>query len=241
MYRVVLSPRISWGIFYLEVLFIMKKTSIKKDSQSTVAAAKPKNKFFTTRNLVSCAMLSACSALLMLAEFPLPFIAPSFYTLDFSEIPALIGAFSMGPVAGVIIEAIKILLKLIIKGTTTAYVGDLSNFVLGSIFVAVASLIYRVRKKKSFAVLGLAGGGFTMSLLAVFINAFIMIPFFSSMFNLPMDVIIGMGTEIFPVIDNIWSLCLLCVLPFNLIKVLLVSVVTILIYKPLSRLIKGKT
>lgn len=239
MCRIKLSPRISWGIFYFGGI-IMKKIETKKDSQNTAVAVKSRNKFFTTRNLVSCAMLSACAALLMLVEFPLPFIAPSFYKLDLSEIPALIGAFSMGPVAGVIIEALKILLKLIIKGTTTAYVGDLSNFVLGSIFVVSASLIYRIKKKKSFAVLGLAGGGLTMSLIAIFVNALIMIPFFSSMFKLPIEAIIEMGAKIFPVIDNIWSLCLLCVLPFNLIKVILVSVVTILIYKPLSKLIKGK-
>lgn len=88
-------------------------------------------KVFTTKNLVLMAMFSALAAVLMLWEFPIPFIAPNFYEIDLSEIPILVGSFIMGPVSGVIMEAIKIILKLLIKGTSTAYVGDFANFCIG--------------------------------------------------------------------------------------------------------------
>ncbi|MGN0452887.1 MAG: ECF transporter S component [Ruminococcus sp.] len=201
---------------------------------------KNKKSIFTTRNLVTCAMLSACSAILMLIEFPLPFIAPSFYKLDLSEIPALIGAFSMGPLAGIIIELVKILINFVINGTDTAGVGELSNLILGCIFVVTASLVYRKKKTKAMALLSLTIGGVTMSVMATFINAFFIIPFYSTMLSLPIDTIVAMGGEIFPVVDSLFDFCLICVLPFNLIKSTIVILVTMLIYKPLSRLIKGK-
>lgn len=200
-----------------------------------------KQGFFNTRNLVACAMLGACSTILMLVEFPLPFIAPPFYELDFSEVPALIGGFAMGPLAGVIIELIKILLNLVINGTDTAGVGETANFVLGAIFVTVASLIYKHKKTKKIAFLALSAGGLTMSLMATVVNAFVMIPFYSKFLSIPMDVIIGMGQKIFPFVDNLFMFCLMCVLPFNLIKSILVVGVTMLIYKPMSKFIKGNS
>ncbi len=199
-----------------------------------------KKGFFNTRNLVTCAMLGACSTILMLVEFPLPFIAPTFYELDFSEVPALIGGFAMGPLAGVIIELVKILLNLVINGTDTAFVGEISNFVLGSIFVVVASLIYQRKKTKKNAFIALSMGGLSMSLLAIVINAFIMIPFFSTLYGMPIDKIVGLGKAIIPIVDNLFTFCLFCVLPFNLIKSILVVGITMLIYKPMSRVIKGK-
>ena len=96
-------------------------------------------KVFTTKNLVLMAMFSALAAVLMLWEFPIPFIAPNFYEIDLSEIPILVGSFIMGPVSGVIMEAIKIILKLLIKGTSTAYVGDFANFCIGVCLVVPAS------------------------------------------------------------------------------------------------------
>ncbi len=203
-----------------------------------MSEANNKNKgFFTTRNIVSCAMLSACAVILMQLEFAVPFIAPPFYEFDLSELPALIGAFSMGPVAGVVIELIKVLIKLIT--TNTMGVGELSNFILGCVFVIPASLIYRQKKTKSRALVSLIIGGVLMSVLATFINAFAMIPLYASLFEMPVDTIIAMGTAIFPFVDSMFDFCLVCVLPFNLIKAFVVSVITIFIYKPLSVLIKG--
>ncbi len=199
-----------------------------------------KTTFWCTKNLVTCAMLGACSTILMLIEFPLPFIAPSFYELDLSEVPALIGGFSMGPLAGVIIELIKILLNFVINGTDTAGVGELSNFVLGCIFVVTASLIYMRKKTKKNAFLALFIGGVSMSSLATVINAFIMIPFYSKTIPLPVDAIVEMGHAIFPIVDNLFMFCVVCVLPFNLIKSVLVILITMLIYKPMSKVIKGQ-
>lgn len=199
-----------------------------------------KKKLFTTRNLVTCGMLSAMAGVLMLLEFPLPFIAPPFYELDLSEIPALVGAFSMGPVAGIIIEFIKILIKLIIKGTSTAFVGDVANFVIGCIFVVTASLIYKFKKDRAGALIGMGSATGIMSITSTFVNAFIMIPLYSVMFHLPLEQIISMGNSVNPNVNSLFTFCLICVLPFNLLKGVIVSAVTFFIYKPLQRLIRGK-
>ncbi len=204
---------------------------------SELAKSKNKKPFLNTRTMVSCAMLAACAVILIELEIPLPFIAPPFYKFDFSELPALIGAFSMGPVAGIIIELIKVLVKLIT--TNTMGIGELANFILGCIFIVPASIIYKKKKTKKRAVVGLLFSGLLMSVLASFINAFIMIPLYATLFTMPVESIIQMGSSIFPFIDSMFDFCLVCVLPFNLIKVLLVSAITMFIYKPLSMLIKG--
>ncbi len=200
---------------------------------------KSNKKIFTTRNIVSCAMLSACAIILTYLEFP-TFIAPSFYRFNVSDLPALIGGFAMGPVAGVIIELIKSLVMLIVNpANPTMGIGELSNFVLGCIYVVPAALIYRSKKTKGRAVISLVVGGLLMSILATFLNAFVMIPLYATAFNMPVDTIIQMGTAIFPFVDSMFDFCLVCVLPFNLIKAFVVSVITVFIYKPLSVLIKG--
>ncbi|MBE7041424.1 MAG: ECF transporter S component [Ruminococcaceae bacterium] len=188
--------------------------------------------------LTKVAILAAMASILMLLEFPLPFIAPSFYELDFSEVPVLIGAFSLGPIAGVVIEAIKILLNFIMNGSITGGVGELSNFVLGVVFVLPAALIYKHKKTKLSALLGLVVGGLSMVVLGCFINAYVMLPLYSNF--MPLEAILAQAAAIWPVIDNTFKFVLLCVAPFNLIKVILVSAVTMLLYKRLSPLLKGK-
>ena len=188
--------------------------------------------------IVKISMLSAVATVLMLFEFPLPFIAPSFYELDFSEVPALIGAFAMGPVAGVVIEAIKILLNFFINGSITGGVGELSNFVLGVAFVLPAGLIYKRKKTKKSALLGIALGGIFMVILGCFSNAFIMIPLYSKM--MPLDAIIAQAAAIWPVIDSTFKFVLLCVVPFNIVKAALVTAVTMVIYKRISPIFKIK-
>ncbi len=191
-----------------------------------------------TRKLVVTAMLSSIATVLMLVEIPLPFIAPPFYELDFSEIPVLIGAFSMGPMAGVAIEAIKILINLIINGTTTGGVGEIANFLIGCSLVVPAALIYKHKKTKSGAILSMIVGTITMAVLGVFINAYVMIPIYSAF--MPLEQIIQMGKDIVPFIRDTLTFCIFCVAPFNIIKGVLVSVVTTVIYKPLSRVIHPK-
>ncbi len=187
--------------------------------------------------LVKVAMLSAVATVLMLVEFPLPFIAPPFYELDFSEVPVLVGAFALGPLAGVVVEGLKILLNLLINGTITAGVGEFANFVMGVVFVLPASLIYKRRKTKANAAFGLVLGGVFMVVVSCFVNGYIMLPLYSKL--IPLDAIIKQAANIWPVIDSVFDFVLLCVAPFNLIKVVLVSVITLVIYKPISPILKG--
>lgn len=191
------------------------------------------------RTMVCVGMLAAISVILMLFEFPLPFIAPSFYELDFSEVPILIGAFALGPMAGVLTELVKILLNLVINGTDTAFVGEFANFVMGCAFVVPASLIYKARKSRKRAVIGLISGTVIMSAAAFFINALVLLPAYSKAFGMPMEVFVEMGTAINPAINGVWSFVLLAVVPFNLFKGVLVSVITILLYKHISPILKG--
>ena len=191
------------------------------------------------RNMVQIGMLAAVAAVLMLFEFPLWF-APSFYQLDFSEVAVLIGAFSMGPAAGVVIEALKILLNFLINGTITAGVGELANFIIGCGLIVPAALIYKRHKTKKNAVLGMAVGTVAMTVVGSLINYFVLLPVYSAALPLPMDALIGMGTKINPAIDGLWTFVLFAVAPFNL-KGVLVSLLTLLLYKHISPLLKGRT
>lgn len=199
---------------------------------------KMERKLFNTKNIVLMAVFAALGAVLMLFEFPIPFIAPNFYQIDLSELPILVGSFIMGPLAGVIMEAVKILLKLLIKGTSTAYVGDLANFVVGCCLVVPASLIYKYKRTFKGALIGLGVGILSMSLIGTLSNYFVMIPFYVKNFGMPLDAIIGMGAKINKAISNKLTFCVICVLPFNLVKGFVDSVLTLLIYKRISNLIK---
>lgn len=195
-----------------------------------------KNKFLTTRTMVVTAILGAVAGLLMLAELPLTFVAPNFYKLDLSELPVMIGTFALGPVAGVLIELIKILVKFVIKGSSTGGVGELANFLIGCAFVIPAGILYQMKKTKQRALLGLALGTLTMALAGMVMNALVLLPFYSKM--MPLETIIGLGASIFPQVNSVWSFALWCVVPFNLIKGIVISVLTMFLYKRVSRLIK---
>lgn len=195
-------------------------------------------KVFTTKNLVLMAMFSALAAVLMLWEFPIPFIAPNFYEIDLSEIPILVGSFIMGPVSGVIMEAIKIILKLLIKGTSTAYVGDFANFCIGVCLVVPASIIYQKHKTKKNAFIGMLAGTLFMAVAGVVLNYFVMIPFYVKAFGMPLEAIIGAGAKIQPLVTNKLSFTIVCVAPFNIAKGIIVSLVTALIYKHISAFVK---
>ncbi|MDY2628354.1 MAG: ECF transporter S component [Lachnospiraceae bacterium] len=188
-------------------------------------------KTLSIRNVVQIGMFGALAAILMLFEFPIPFIAPAFYELDLSEIPVLIGTFSMGPAAGVLIELIKILLKLVIKGTSTAYVGDAANFVIGCFFLLPAGIIYKVKRTRKGAVTGMAVGTLVMAAAGGIMNAWVLLPFYSQFYGMPMEALIAAGTEVNSLITNIPTFVLIAVVPFNLIKGIIVSLITYLVYK----------
>lgn len=195
-----------------------------------------------TKKIAFIGMFSALAAVLMYLEFPLPFIAPGFYQLDFSEMPVLITGFMFGPVAGVTGELIKILIKIIIKPTSTAFVGELANFIIGCAFVVPTSIVYRLRKTKKSAVAGLAVGTTSMVLISMFVNVFVLVPAFANLFGgVPVSDIVAAGTAVNPAITNLLTFAAFAVAPFNLIKGIVVSVPTVIIYKHISKAVKNMT
>ena len=189
-----------------------------------------------TRTITQIAMLGAIAGILMNLEFPLPFLAPTFYQLDFSEIPVLVGSFAMGPIAGVLIELVKILVHLVTKGSMTAGVGDVANFIFGCTFAVPAGLIYRYHKTRKQAIIGMATGTVSMAVIGGLLNAFVLLPAYAALFG-GMDAIIGMGTAVNKNITGLQSFVLLSVVPFNLVKGVVVSLVTFLLYKHVSRIL----
>lgn len=187
------------------------------------------------RYMTVTAMLSAVAFALMFFEFSIPFLVPSFIQMDLSELPALIGAFAMGPWYGVIICLIKNLIHLLI--TTTGGVGELSNFILGAAFVLPAGLIYQRKKTKKNAVIGSVLGAAFMALLSVVSNYFIVYPVYTAF--LPMDTILAMYQEILPSADTLLKCLVIFNMPFTFVKGMLSVVITLLIYKHISPIIKG--
>ncbi len=192
-----------------------------------------------TRKMAMIGMFSVIAMILHLFDFPLPF-APAFYKLDFSELPILVGTFAFGPAAGVTMEFIKILLKLFVKGTSTAFVGDLANFVIGCSFILPASVIYAFRKDKKTAIAACIIGTAILTVFGTAFNAVYLLPAFSRLYGMPLDQLLAMGSAVNPRVKegSIISFVIACVAPLNLIKGASVSIVTLLIYKPLSPIIK---
>ncbi|MCI7813758.1 MAG: ECF transporter S component [Lachnospiraceae bacterium] len=203
------------------------------DSQTTMNFAGRSN----TRTIVQVGMLGAVAMVLMFFEVPLWF-APPFYKMDLSELPVLIGCFAMGPAAGVMIELVKILLHLVVQGTTTAGVGDLANFLIGCSFVVPAGMIYKKIRTKKGAVIGMIVGTVTMTVLGCVLNAFVLLPFYATAFEMPMDVLIQMGTAVNAWIQDVFSFVILAVAPFNILKGMIVSALTFLLYKHIRPILR---
>lgn len=178
---------------------------------------------------------AAIATVLHMLDFPLPFLAPEFYRLDFSELPVLLCGFYLGPSATVVCEGVKILLKLLVKSTSTAFVGDLANFVVGCSFVLPATIWYHTHKSKHSAIVGLVLGTLCMTVLGSTFNAVYLVPKFAELYGIPLDVIIAMGTKIRGGVSDITTFVILCVAPLNLLKGTVVSVLTMLLYKRVAR------
>lgn len=190
------------------------------------------------RTIVQVGMLAAIAAMLMLMfEIPLPF-APSFYKIDLSEVPVMIGTFTMGPVAGAIIELVKLLLKVILKGSETMGIGELANFLIGCGLCVPAGIIYKKNRSRKGAVIGMAVGTLFMTVVGCFVNAFILLPVYAKLFEMPIDALVGMGTAVNSWITNLSTFVVFAVAPFNLIKGILVSLIVFLIYKRISPIFK---
>ncbi len=197
---------------------------------------KDRKPFTKTHYISYTAVFSAMAGVLMLIEIPL-FFAPGFYKLDLSEIPVLICTFYLGPVAGVISELLKIAIKLLLKGTTTAYVGDFANFFVGCSMVLPASIIYHAKPGKKTAVWGMVLGTVIMTIFGSIFNAVYLLPKFSELFGMPLEVIVDMGTKVNGSITSISTLVLFAVVPFNILKGVIVSLLTFLLYKRISPLL----
>lgn len=202
---------------------------------------KEKNKNISnTQRITLIGIFSALAAVLMYLEIPFFFAPPEAYKLDFSEVPVLISSFMLGPVEGIITECLKIVIKLIIKPTSTAFVGEFANLVVGITFVLPASIIYKKKKTRKGALLGMTAGTLTMTVVGCFVNAFILLPAFAYLFgNVPVSEIIKLGTAVNPAITNMFTFIVLAVVPVNIVKGVLVSLVVFLIYKPVTKGIRS--
>ena len=207
---------------------------------STDAVVKTKGNSGTkVRMMAQMGMLSAIAVVLMLFEIPLPF-APSFYEIDFSEVPVLIGCFTMGPLAGAIIELLKILLNFAINGTATAGVGEVANFLIGCAFVIPAAVIYKKKRTRTGAIIGMVPGTLFMTFIGCFLNAFVLLPTYAKAFGMPIDALVGMGTAVNSHITSLTTFVIFAVAPFNLLKGFLVSLIVFLIYKKISPILKAR-
>ena len=186
-----------------------------------------------THKIAVTAILSALATFLMFISFPIPFLIPPFVKMDFSELPALLAAFSMGPVSGVMVCLVKNLINLLF--TTTSGVGELCNFLLGVCFVIPAGWIYKVRRTRSGALLASGAGAVAMAVLSVPVNYFISYPFYTTF--MPLDTIIGMYQDLLPSVDGLLACLLIFNMPFTLLKGILDVALAFLIYKPLSPLL----
>ncbi|MDO4313608.1 MAG: ECF transporter S component [Eubacteriales bacterium] len=189
------------------------------------------------RTIAQIGMLGAISVILMLFEIPLPF-APSFYEIDFSEVPVLVGCFAMGPAAGAAIELIKILLNFAINGTITAGVGELANFLLGCSFVVPAGIIYKKMHTRKGAIIGMLTGTIIMTIFGCFLNAFVLLPAYGKAFGMPIEALVGMGSAVNPYVTSLLTFALFAVAPFNIIKGVIDSLIVFLIYKKIRPIFK---
>ena len=189
-------------------------------------------------------IMAALSTILRFLEFPLMFIVPEFLKFDFSDLPALITSFVVGPIYGVIVEAIKNIIMLPIS--KTQYVGELANFIVGAIFVFSAGLIYRIKPTRKTALIGMVSGTAIMTLCAAFLNYFLLIPFFAELYiqnpaldiKAKIDIIVSMFTQVFPFIKDLFGAICFSIIPFNLLKGVVISIITFIVYKKISVVFK---
>lgn len=194
----------------------------------------------TTRSLCVAAMLSAVAFILMFIEFPIPMLMPSFIKMDVSDLPALLGTFALGPVYGVVIELVKNLLHILIKGTSSAGAGELCNFALGAVFAFTAGMLYQRNKTRQGAIIASVVGALVMALVSVPMNFFVVYPAYVVCYGMPLEAIIGMYQAILPSADSLLKCLTIFNLPFTFVKGMLDALLCYFIYKPLSPILHGR-
>lgn len=195
---------------------------------------KTKRSVLTTRQLSTVAILAAIAAVLFMIEIPVVL----FYKLDLSSLPVLLGAFAMGPLPGTLILLVKALLGLL--HSTSQGVGELADFIMGFAMMFPAAVVYRRMKSRKGAIVGMVIGTVAATIVAVLTNLYIMIPFYGAAYGMPVEAIVGMGQAIVPAVNTVGKFVLLITAPFNVLKWIVISVVTALVYKPLSPILHGR-
>ncbi|HKM00778.1 MAG TPA: ECF transporter S component [Sedimentibacter sp.] len=187
----------------------------------------------STKVIAKVGVLAAVATLLMLLDFPLWF-APSFYKLDFSEVPVLLGAFALGPAAGAMIELVKILLNFVLNGTDTGGIGEIGNLLIGLSFIVPAGYIYKKHKSFKSAILGMVVGTISLAVVGAFFNYFLLLPVYSKIYGAPIQAFIDMAKALNPAITDLKTFIMYAVVPFNIFKGIVTSAMVMLIYKRLS-------
>lgn len=207
-------------------------------SDPTIAVSTPRAASRArTHKLTVTAMLSAVAFVLMFIEFPVPAIIPAFVKLDVSDLPELLAAFSLGPVYGIVVALLKNILFSILHGTSSAYVGEMFNFIMGAVFAFSAGFVYKLHKSRKGALIGSIIGAALMAALSVPLNYFVVYPAYVVCYELPLDVIIGMYQAIRPGVNGLLECLMTFNMPFTFFKGLLDVALCFLIYKPLSPLL----
>lgn len=190
-----------------------------------------------TKKLVMAALLGALAAILMVLDFNVP-LAPNFIKFDFSDFPVLIGGFVFGPATGVVIAFLKIVLNLLFKPTTTMFVGEASNFILSVCYMGVACLYYRNHRTKKGAAVGMLLATVATSVLAIFSNILVMFPMYAKLFGMSMQQIVGMVSAVNPFVKDITTMVIASLVPFNLFKYGVISIITFVSYKKIEVILK---
>ncbi len=183
---------------------------------------------FTTKELVTIAVLSGMAFVLQFLKTPLP-IFPVFLEIDLADMPAVFGAILLGPLAGLFIELVKNLLQL--PFTSTGGVGELANFLVGTALVLPIGIVMRKNKSGRMFIIGAICGIITMAIVGALSNLYITLPFYAKIMETEVTAFVGMATAIFPSIDTLSEFILLSIVPFNILKGTIISIVGYILYK----------
>ncbi len=207
--------------------------------KTTSTAKKTKYKKFGVRALTVTAIMTALGVILQTLEFPIPSLIPSFIKLDFSELPALITSFAYGPLWGILVCFIKNVIHVLFGSSMG--IGEISNFILGAVFVGVAGLVYKKNKSIKGALIACLAGSAAMAVFSVFSNYFVIYPLYGKVLGLSTEAIVGMYSALLPAADNLWKALIIFNLPFTFVKGIIDSVFCFLIYKRISPIIKKQS
>lgn len=200
---------------------------------STNTISTHQKKVLTTQNIINIGMLSAISFVLMYMDFPLPFF-PEFLRIDLSDIPAVIGVFALGPVAGIFIELIKNLLYLVLKGTTSGGIGEIANFIVGISYIIPLGLVLKWSKNEKKSLYGVIIGLVSMLVVGAVGNYLFFIPAYSRFYGMPIDTFVNMSNAVNPLVTDFKTMVLFAITPFNLIKGTVISFVGYFLYQMLK-------